>query len=296
MEPFDRERMLDEAGEALAAGQHVRALALLDQLVAMDPGDPAARRVRAQALLQSGAGDEALSEARRAVELAPLDDHAQRVLGWAAWQAGRLDLAQAAWETVVRVSDRSPPSLAEYAEFLACARGPRLGERAARKAIRADATSATAWAALGIAQYRMRRRQKAEASLRHALALDADNPRAQWGMILLLRDRGDYARADELAAALRAYPGAEGFAREVHQEAADRALVARLRLQRQDAGAAFAVGADGAERLRGWIALGGVLLGVAGLAAVWVPRYGVWIGIALLVACGLSVRAWYLMR
>ena len=219
MDDYQRQQRLDQACEALERGAHARALAILDQLVAVDEDSPAVCHLRAHALLRMGNHAEALAEAERGAQLAPRDVYSHRVLCWAAWQAGRLGVAQAALERAIDLSGGSPAALAEYAEFMACARGPRLGEEAARAAIAADGKSATAWAALGIAQYRMHRPKEAEESLKQALALDSDNPRAQWGMVLLLQDKGEHAQADALASFLEHNAGAEQFVADVHREA-----------------------------------------------------------------------------
>jgi Tfp pilus assembly protein PilF len=295
MDRFEREDRFDRACEALRAGEHVRALAMLDQLAALDEPDAAVFAVRAHALLLGGNDREALAEAQRAVELAPGSPAAQQVLAWAAWQGGHLGPAQRAFETLVELSEHAPGELASYAEFMACERGPRLGEEAARKALAADKSSATAWAALGIAQYRMHHYRDAESSLRRALALDPNNPRAQWGMVLLLKDRGEHTRADALASFLRQTPGAAAFADAVHDEAAKRLAVERLYERRTaEAPAVVRRGREG-DRVLQWAVALVAILGLIGLA--WWAGFSVLeLGIVALVVGLAAARYLWLTR
>ena len=67
------DKLMEQADDALNRGDHVRALAIADQLVARAPEDAAACAIRARVLLYVDAGEEALNESRRAAELAPQD-------------------------------------------------------------------------------------------------------------------------------------------------------------------------------------------------------------------------------
>ena len=148
MDPGRIEELSDQALDALRNGDHVRALAIADQLTAALPDNPVALAIRAQALLGTDAVAEALAEARRAVELDPQNQYAQRLLGLAAWRHERLTLAQSSLQRAVELSGRKPDLLAEYAWFMASERGPRLAEEAALEAVGADDGSSTAWAGL----------------------------------------------------------------------------------------------------------------------------------------------------
>jgi len=191
-------RLVEEAEDALDRGDRVRALALADQLLSMAPDDPAVRKVRARIFVAVDAGEEALEEARRAAELNPADAEVQMFVGVAAWRGGRLTLAQAAMERAIQLSGGDAGLWAEYAWFMACHRGPRLAEDAALEAVAASDRSAVAWAALGLAQFRLHRRADAEASLKRALELDPNDPRAQSAMARLLQEQ----RQDPKAVAL----------------------------------------------------------------------------------------------
>ena len=232
MDPGGIEELSDRALEALRRGDHVRALAVADQLTAALPESPVARAIRAQALLGTDAGEEAVAEARRAVELDPQNQYAQRLLGLAAWRDERLTLAQSSLEQAVDLSGRKPELLAEYAWFMASERGPRLAEQAAREAVKADDSFSTAWAALGLAQYRLHRRKEAEASLRRALELNPNDLYAQSAMVVLLQDQRKDAKAEALAHLLEDSPGTEDFVESVRAEA-KRRQIARMLLERE---------------------------------------------------------------
>ncbi|MHC4405222.1 MAG: tetratricopeptide repeat protein [Planctomycetota bacterium] len=216
------EQLAHEAQHALRSGDHVRALAVIDQLAMVVPDDPALQIMRAEALLKSGAGEEALSEARKAVALDPESYRAQSLLGVAAWRLGKLHLAQQSLERAIELSRRRPAALTDYAWFMASERGPRLAEEAAREAVGADEESSTAWAALGLAQLRLHRRQDAEASLEKALQLDPNDPYAQWVMVSLLHEQRRDASAVALTDLLAQTPGTEDFVARVRREAKKR--------------------------------------------------------------------------
>ena len=224
MDRDELHRQIDRVLDALAGGDDVQALALADQLTAAVPDNALARAMRAQAVLSTGDGGEALSEARRAVELDPESHYAHRLLGLAAWRLDRLSLAQQALERAIELSDQRPELLADYAWFMATRRGPRPAEEAAQRAVDADRESATAWAALGLSQYRRHQRQDAEASLRRALQLNSENIYAQNAMVILLQDR----RKDSQAEMLGESPGTEEFVEAVHDEAKRRQIAKML--------------------------------------------------------------------
>ena len=205
------QQLTEEALEALDAGNYVRAVATTEQLATIVPHDPTVCAIRAEALLKTDAGEDAVEAARRAVELAPEDQHLHTVLGLAAWRTERLTLAQESFERAVELSDEAPRRVADFAFFMAAARGPRLAEAAANQAVCADPQCAAAWAALGLAQFRLRRRRAAEASLTRALELDANDPYAQAAMLALLCDRREHAKAAALAGLLADNRGTEEF-------------------------------------------------------------------------------------
>lgn len=228
MEERRIEVLTQEALDALDRGDHVRAIAITDQLASEAPGDALVRIVRARAMLLAGTPEEALDEAREAVRLDPKSVKAHSLLGVAAWRAGRLTLAQQAFETAIRTSDEQPGPLVDFAWFMAAERGPRLAEDAALEAIAAAADSSTAWAALGLAQFRLRQREDAERSLRRALQLDPNDPYAQYAMTLLLQDRREDAKAVALAEILQETPGTQSLVEDIRRAARQRQLARKL--------------------------------------------------------------------
>ena len=287
MDQWDVNDLIDRAFAALRAGDYVRALAAGDQLVAGRPEDAVARAIRAQALLGADSPEESFREASRAVDLAPDDGHAHRLLAMAAWRTGRLAMAQESFQRAIRRSGRRPAMLSEYAWFMANERGPKLAEPAAREAVEADAESSTAWAALGLTQFRLHRRAEAEASLRRALGLNPNDIYAQSAMVTLLQDRGDDRSAEALVGLLQEHAGAEDLVASVRDDAKQR-RIARMLLERK-------VDLDqlvSEPRHFGWIWLAGVGTAVA-IASYfldpWAPTVVVLITLFLLVA----LRKWF---
>jgi len=228
MDPAEIKELTEEALWALRDGDNVRAVAVADQLIAAAADNPVARAIRAQALLKSGAGEDALEEAQRAVELDPNSQHAHTILGIAAWRSARLTLAQQSLERALELSGRKPGLLVDYAWFMASERGPRLAEEAAQEAVLAAGTSSTAWAALGLAQFRLHRREEAEASLRRALELDPNDPYAQSAMATLLQEKREDKKAVALARLLEDIPGTEEFVESILGEAKRRQVARKL--------------------------------------------------------------------
>ncbi len=228
MEERRIEVLTAEALEALERGDHVRAIAITDQLASEAPDDPLIRVIRARSLLLGGDPEEALAEARKAVQLDPSSSRAQSLLGVAAWRLGRLTLAQQSFETAVRNSGEQAGTLIDFAWFMASERGPRLAEDAALEAVAAAGDSSTAWAALGLSQLRLHRRDDAEQSLRRALALDPDDPYAQYAMTRLLQERRDNTQAVALAGILQDTPGTQSIVAEIRREAKLRQVARKL--------------------------------------------------------------------
>jgi Tfp pilus assembly protein PilF len=232
MVPDDLQSRIAEAREAVEQGDHVRALAIADQLVARQPREVVARALRAEVLLKADLAEEAFQEARQAVALDPQDCNAQTLLGMAAWRSARLTLAQQSLERAIALSDNRPGLLVDYAWFMAAERGPRLAEEAARRALAATENSSTAWAALGLALFRLHRRQEAEACLRRALELDPNDPYAQSVMVKLLHEQRQDNKAVALTTLLEDTPGTEPIVQEIRKQAKQR-LVAMKLLQRK---------------------------------------------------------------
>ncbi|MCE5269291.1 MAG: tetratricopeptide repeat protein [Planctomycetaceae bacterium] len=228
MDELQLRELIDQAFAALSAEDYVRGVAIADQLAASAPDRAVIRAIRAQALLGANAPDESFQEARRAVGLDPTDSYAQRLLAMTAWRTGRLNLAQESYQTAIRLSDRRPALLNDYAWFMAMERGPKPAEQAARAAIAADADSSTAWAALGMAQLRQHRRVEAEASLRRALQLNPNDLYAQSAMVTLLQHEHDDAKAEALAGLIEEHAGTEELVAAVREESKRRRIAAML--------------------------------------------------------------------
>lgn len=228
MDPSEIRRLTEQANEALRRGDGVRALATADQLLAGVPDNPTAHAIRARALLDSDAVEEAYVEARRAVELDGHSEHAHRLFGLAAWRSQRLSIAQQSLERALELSGRRPELLAEFAWFMASERGPRLAEEAAQEAVDADRSSSTAWAALGLAQYKLHCRHEAGVSLRQALELDPGDPNAQSAMAVLLQDLRMDSQAETLAELLEKSPGTEEIVDSIRDTAKQRQIAAML--------------------------------------------------------------------
>jgi Tfp pilus assembly protein PilF len=232
MDEYDIRDLIDSAFTALGEGDYVRALAIGDQLAAEAPDRAVVRAIRAQALLGADSPEESYEEARRAVALAPADEHAHRLLAMSAWRLGRLGIAQESFERAIALSNRLPALLSDYAWFMATERGPKLAKEAAEAAIQADPKSSTAWAALGLAQYRLRRRDQAEAHLRRALELDPNDIYAQSAMVTLLQDRHEDGKAEALAGLLEEHAGTEELIADVRDEA-KRRRIGRMLVERK---------------------------------------------------------------
>ena len=267
---------------------YVRALAIGDQLVAALPDRAVVRAIRAQALLGSDAPEESYGEARRAVDLAPEDEHAHRLLAMAAWRAERLAIAQEAFQRAIELFGDRPALLSDYAWFMATERGPKLGKEAAEAAVEADAGSSTAWAALGLAQFRLHRRAEAEVSLRRALELNPNDIYAQSAMVTLLQGRHEDGKAEALAGLLEEHAGAEDLVAAVHQEA-KRRRIGRMLVERK-------VDIDAPPRQpRGTLWVWG--LSVATVIAVLFSFFGpMYLPIVLVVAIVLAVVLYILFK
>lgn len=228
MDQREIEQLTERAREALRKGDDVRAVAIADQLLGAVPDDPLFHAIRAQGLLSSDNVQDAFAEAQLAAELNPHDASVCRVLGLAAWRYERLTLAQESLERAIALSGRNPQLLAEYAWFMASQRGPRLAETAAQQAVQADEASSTAWTALGLAQYRLRRRGEAERSFRRALELDPKDLQAQAAMATLLQEQGKDAQAEVLAELLDGSPGTQQLVESIRRQAKQRQIAKML--------------------------------------------------------------------
>ena len=224
--------LIERTLAAMADGDTVRAVALADQAVAERPDDGAVRNLRAQALLNMGASEEALQEAREAVALEPRQPESHLVLGMAAWEQGRLAVAQAAMERGLELSGREQELLARYAWFLACERGPHPAAEAAQEALLRDPHSVIARAALALVQLRQHRLSSAEQTLGDAEAIDPEDVHVLSVRIALLERQGRQQEAEQLAEHIAGHPAARELVDSVRHEAKQRRLAFQQQLRR----------------------------------------------------------------
>ncbi len=278
--------LFDRAIDALEHGRYVQAVALADQLVAVRTDDAMVHNLRAQALLNLKAAEEAFEEAQHASRLDPDDAQAQMLVGMAAWELGRLGLAQKCFEHGVALSGNDAELLARYAWFLACERGSKLAVAASEEALRADSDSALAWASLGLVQLRQHRLHAARESLRRALELDPNDVHAQSVMLALLKEQGDDAQAEALVEVMGERPETEELIEEVRADSHRRRLGKAL-LERK----AIRESLLAEPRDRRWFWLGAIALLMVGMFFA-VPRP--WAPAALLcVLIPLAALLWW---
>ena len=204
------------------------AIALLDQVVADDPRHAAALTLRAQAHLALGDSTGALDDARRAIRVNPLHPASQMTLALAAWKTERYTLAQQSYQRAADLTHRDPEVLAQYAQFMAEVRGPKLAADAARDAIDADDDSVLAWSSLALAQFKMHQLGEADTSLRRAMSIDPDDRYARSLKALLLFHRGQYEQAEALVDQFGDDPLAAEFVAGLREDLKQRALAANL--------------------------------------------------------------------
>jgi Tfp pilus assembly protein PilF len=278
--------LIDQAIAALHNGDFIRAVGIGDQLASLGPESAVVCSIRAQALLGADSPEESLQEARKAVALAPHDEHAHQLLAYASWRNDRLTLAQDSFEKAIELSNHRPSVLSDYAWFMASERGPKPGELAAKAAVEANADSSTAWAALGLAQYRLHRRHEAETSLRRALQLNPNDIYAQSAMVVLLQDLREDDQAEALADLLKEHSGTEDLIENVRQEAKKR-KVARMLLERKTE----LDGPTSEPKSYRWIWLLGAAAPIALLSFLIDPRFPfVVIGVTLFLL--IALRKW----
>ncbi len=258
MDPSRMDECVEQALDALRQGNHARTLSIADQLAAAIPDEPLVCVIRAQALLDSDAVQDALVEAKRAVALDPQNPYAHLLLAWALWRLQKLTPAQQSFERAVELSGRRSEFLDEYAWFMAYERGPKLAERAAAEAVRADEKSASAWAALGLARLRLHRMDDAEAALKRALKLDPNSVRAQSAMVILLQKQGKDSSALALTNLVEDSPGSEAFVDAVRAQAKER-RISRVILEREEV--QDELFAEPRRHLWAWIGSGVLLVG-----------------------------------
>ncbi len=176
------DEMTERAAQSLAAGEPLRALALADQLVSINPEDATARVIRSHALMATHSVDEAFREAQVAVLFDAESEDAQMAFALAAWRSRKISLAQQAFERAVGLCRHRGPFEAQYAWFQASELDAKSAERTAERIVGTNPRSATAWAALGLAQFRLNKSDDASRSLKRAFEIDPRSlkPSPQW--------------------------------------------------------------------------------------------------------------------
>jgi Tfp pilus assembly protein PilF len=197
------DEMTERAAQSLAAGEPLRALALADQLVSINPEDATARVIRSHALMATHSVDEAFREAQVAVLFDAESEDAQMAFALAAWRSRKISLAQQAFERAVGLCRHRGPFEAQYAWFQASELDAKSAERTAERIVGTNPRSATAWAALGLAQFRLNKSEDASRSLKRAFEIDPRSPEAQSAMVRLLKRRGETRQADALREVLQ---------------------------------------------------------------------------------------------
>lgn len=116
--PQDAPRRLELAGLYEAAGRHEDANRVLDRSLTLDPGDGAALRAKAEALLSAGRAEESAPLFARLVELNPASAPARRSLAGALHASGRPREALAASAEARALDPRDPFLLIEHSRLL----------------------------------------------------------------------------------------------------------------------------------------------------------------------------------
>ncbi|MCR4297073.1 MAG: tetratricopeptide repeat protein, partial [Elusimicrobia bacterium] len=117
-QPQDEPRRLELAVLYQAAGRHEDANRVLDRSLTLNPGDGAALRAKAEALLDSGRAEEAVALFARLVELNPASAPARLGLAGALHASGRPREALAASGEARALDPRSPYLLIEHSRLL----------------------------------------------------------------------------------------------------------------------------------------------------------------------------------
>ena len=218
MDELEIRDLIDEAVAALNAGDYVRAVGLGDQLASIAPDRAVVRAIRARRCSAPTLRPNRSRKPAGPSNLPPTTIMPTNCWRWPPGAPGDWGW-QESFQKAVVLSERRPAMIGEYAWFMATERGPKLAEQAAREAVEADADSSTAWAALGLAQFRLHRRGDAEESLDRALRLNPNDIYAQSAMVALLQDRHQHGKAEALADLLKEHAGAEDLVSAVRREA-----------------------------------------------------------------------------
>jgi Flp pilus assembly protein TadD len=218
----DYYRLIDVASEAMNAGDHAKALPLLQQALDESPGDPFVHNSYGSALAATGRLGEAIPQFTKAVALSPDYPDAHNNLASALAQTGKLDAAIAEFRKAI---DQKPEFMEAHAGLGgALAQRGRLDEAIPHleKASELDPKNPAARANLCLALVMGRRPAEAIVHGEQAVALSNGDP-----MFLELLGRA-YASANRLADAIAVTRRAADVARAAGDEATARAFEGRL--------------------------------------------------------------------
>ncbi len=199
LDPKDGIRLLaelDEASRLMAAGDAAGAVALLEGLVAKNPGNVPFRSRLAAAQLAAGRNDAAVASYRAAIELNPRLDFLHRNLAEAYLRLGRVDEARQEYRLTLELNPRFAGAWLALAEL--AARGGNAPEerRLLLEAVAAGTASAGISSRLGQLEIAAGRPAAAEEHLRQATELAPE-----WSLTWLLRGQAAEALGDDDAAA-----------------------------------------------------------------------------------------------
>lgn len=178
----------------LRAGRNDDALRHLDQAIARQPDYAQAHNNRGIALARSARHPEAIAAFERAVALQPGFVEALRNLGEQSNASGDGTRGGAAFARVLSAHPQDVHAQTGHA-FARALTGDLAGATAAlEETVLASPGHAAGWQTLGAVRNWNWQHEAAEAAFRHALALDAANADAAFGIASTLLARGDYAR------------------------------------------------------------------------------------------------------
>ena len=226
-------RAFEEAHAAEQEGRPAAAAALLEPLLAEDPGNAVFRSRYARLLRDQGRLDEALPLYRQAAALSPADPQVWYELATSLQQAGRSEEARAAFEEALRHDPGRPQAHNSLA--IALAGAGRLGEATEhlRAALAVDPRDAQVWNNLGNVLRDLGSPDEAAAAYQKAIALDPRYPDPLNGMGAL-----EVAR-DRPAAALPWFDRALALAPQQHEARLNRGIALELMGDRGGAAAAY---------------------------------------------------------
>lgn len=203
-------------------GDFVGAITMLEKVVESTPQDPYVRLELANVALRTGQVDEAATQARRAIELAPADPDVLRagadaMLALVEAQPGLLAEARDALEKLLLMRPDDPDALQSLSRIYLGSGEPRKAEEMLRRL--AAAVPDSRQVSNQLLQLMLKRGGKADAAalMRDQLARDPESLEQRLGLADLLSDSGDHKGAVEV---LRAAPGEQANESDVQRRLA----------------------------------------------------------------------------